>query len=142
VLVCVIVGAACAKTGRAEPAATATAPAAAGSAQVHRIDLPHYQPNLPAGEGRDAFAANCLSCHSTRYVTMQPASFDQTKWEEEVKKMVKPYGAPIADDQVAPIAQYIVSARRADPGDWEALSVIAAPAASTVDAGQAGGARA
>jgi sulfite dehydrogenase len=90
---------------------------------VHAIILPHYQPNLPDAPGRDAFASNCLACHSTRYITMQPASFDQAKWEAEAKKMVKPYGAPIADDQIPIIAQYIVAARKADPGAWESMAV-------------------
>jgi mono/diheme cytochrome c family protein len=139
ILLCVTVGAACARSGLTGHATAATAPVAANSARVHRIELPHYQANLPPGEGREAFAANCLSCHSTRYVTMQPASFDEAKWAEEVKKMVKPYGAPIADEQVGPIAQYIVTARRADPGEWDTLSVIAAPAASAVEAGQSRG---
>ena len=104
--------------------AVGSAPARTGSPVVHTIALPHYQANLPAGPGRDAFAVSCLSCHSTRYITMQPP-LNQAKWEESVRKMVKTYGAPIAEEQVVPIAQYLVAARQADPGAWESLAVTA-----------------
>ena len=45
---------------RAEPATNS-----GGSEQVRRIELPRFQSNLPEGAGREAFAAACLSCHST-----------------------------------------------------------------------------
>jgi len=77
------------------------------------------------------FAVACLSCHSTRYITMQPP-LNQAKWEESVRKMAKTYGAPIAEEQVVPIAQYLVAARQADPSAWETLAVT--PPKTSVDA--------
>src|SRR5207253_2227541 len=81
---------------------------------LHLIDLPHYQANLPPAPGRDAFAVACMACHTTRYITTQPP-LTPAKWEESVRKMMKVYAAPIAEDQVQPIVQYIVAALAADP---------------------------
>lgn len=80
--------------------------------KVHSIELPHYLPYLPDGADRELFASRCLSCHSTRYITMQPV-VPVAKWEESVKKMIKTYGAPIAEDEVARIAQYCVTMQQA-----------------------------
>jgi mono/diheme cytochrome c family protein len=85
------------------------------SAAVHRITLPHYQSNLPDAPGREAFASACLSCHSSTYITMQPP-MTAAKWEDVARKMVKVYAAPIAEGQVAPVANYIVAALHAGPG--------------------------
>src|SRR3954468_1094967 len=77
---------------------------------VTAIVLPRYQANLPPGPGREAFAVNCLSCHSSRYITMQPP-MTAAKWEENVRKMMKTYAAPIAEEQVQPIVQYLTAAK-------------------------------
>src|SRR5438309_5781793 len=63
---------------------------------VHSITLPAMQPELPAGPGRDTVAATCVICHSTRYITMQPA-FSRAAWTAEVDKMRKVFGAPLTD---------------------------------------------
>jgi mono/diheme cytochrome c family protein len=94
--------------------------------QVHRIVLPHYQSNLPDAPGREAFAVACLSCHSSTYITMQPP-MNTAKWEEVVRKMVKVYAAPIAEDQVSPVAKYIVAALEAGPGGGFSESLVPAP---------------
>src|SRR5271157_1165744 len=62
---------------------------------VHKISLPQYPPELPAGPGKDAFLNNCLICHSARYVTMQPR-FTKVVWQAEVQKMIAAYGASIS----------------------------------------------
>ena len=91
------------------------------------IALPHYQATLPLGPGRDAFAVGCLSCHSTRYITTQPP-LTAAKWEESVRKMIKTYAAPIAEDQVQPIVQYLVAAKEnGAPGTWETPVPVPAP---------------
>src|SRR5262245_61739002 len=77
---------------------------------VRKIDLPRYQVELPNAPGRDTFAVACLSCHSARYIAMQPP-LSQAKWDEEVKKMVKTFGAPIGDDQVPVIVQYLMTTK-------------------------------
>jgi mono/diheme cytochrome c family protein len=82
--------------------------ASIAQAQVKSIELPKYQPYLPPGPNRELFATSCLSCHATRYITMQPV-MTQAKWEESVKKMIKTYGAPLSEDLATPIAQYLVT---------------------------------
>ena len=81
---------------------------------VHSIDLPHFLPYLPPGDNRELFASRCLSCHATRYISMQP-TMTQAKWEESVKKMIKTYGAPILEDEAPKIAAYIVEFQKAPP---------------------------
>src|ERR1051325_729480 len=88
---------------QAEPA-----PKPQADSAVHAIELPRYQPNLPAAPERDVFAVACLSCHSARYVTMQPP-MTAAKWEESVRKMIKTFGAPITEQQVPQIVQYIMT---------------------------------
>lgn len=51
----------------------------------------------------------CLTCHSAAYVTMQPP-FTNAQWTAEVTKMRAAYGAPIPDDAVKPIADYLTAA--------------------------------
>ncbi|MCU1240535.1 MAG: hypothetical protein JWO71_1261 [Candidatus Acidoferrum typicum] len=75
---------------------------------VHTIVMPHYEPLLPPGPGRDEFATACVVCHSTRYITMQPR-FSRTTWLSEVNKMKDVYGAHISDEQVLRITDYLVS---------------------------------
>src|SRR4051794_21880914 len=64
---------ACVQQRDARDFAKRQAAAKASENGVVRIELPHYAPaNLPDAPGRDAFTTACLSCHSTRYITMQP----------------------------------------------------------------------
>ena len=67
---------------------------------------PVYPAELAAGEGREAVAAYCSTCHSTRYITMQPPLPAQT-WEAEVKKMVNVMGQPIPEDVQGQIIKYL-----------------------------------
>jgi len=75
---------------------------------VKQIELEYHQPDLPPGPGHDVFAAQCVVCHSPRYVLNQPR-FPRKVWEAEVQKMVKAYGAPITSDEEKAIVNYLVS---------------------------------
>jgi mono/diheme cytochrome c family protein len=75
---------------------------------VKEIDLDYHAPDLPPGPGQDAFATQCVICHSPRYVLNQPA-FSRKVWTAEVHKMVKGYGAPIDPAQEKTIVNYLVS---------------------------------
>jgi cbb3-type cytochrome c oxidase subunit III len=75
---------------------------------VRSITLPHFEPELPAAPGRDEFMVVCVSCHSPRYVTMQPL-FPQRQWEETVDKMVKVFGAQMDWEQRQSIVGYLVT---------------------------------
>jgi mono/diheme cytochrome c family protein len=75
---------------------------------LHTIDLPHLDPDLPAAPGRDDFLVVCVSCHSARYVLMQPY-FGQRQWEGIVDKMAQSYGAPTDSEQRKSIVAYLVA---------------------------------
>ncbi len=72
------------------------------------IELPHYQPDFPSGEGKDLFISRCGVCHSLRYVTMQP-DFPKKTWAKEVDKMIKTYGAHIDKKEADAITSYLYS---------------------------------
>jgi mono/diheme cytochrome c family protein len=60
------------------------------------------------GTGLAAAQANCLTCHSSAYVSTQPL-LTRAQWTAEVAKMRTAYGAPIADDQVPVIVEYLTA---------------------------------
>lgn len=63
--------------------------------------------HFPEATGADAFRTNCVTCHSAKYVEMQPEFLRKT-WEKIVDKMVKSYGAPITDSAAKKIVDYIM----------------------------------
>ena len=97
--------------------------------------LPHFEPELPAAAGRGAFMVVCVSCHSARYVTMQPL-FPERQWKETVDKMVKVYGAQMDPQQRELIVQYLVKIHGpdSDPAAPPADDDIANPVAPAVPA--------
>ncbi len=60
------------------------------------------------GPGAAVTQANCLTCHSSAYVSTQPA-MTRAQWTAEVAKMKAVYGAPIADDQMPAIVDYLTA---------------------------------
>ena len=79
---------------------------------VHTIVLPQYPPEIAAGPHVDTYRKDCLICHSSRYVAMQPR-FSKGVWEKQVKKMVDAYGATISDAEQKEIVEYLVAVRGA-----------------------------
>ena len=69
------------------------------------IDLPESDVMFP-GPGADAINSNCLTCHSAGMVLKQPP-LSKATWEAEVHKMINTYKAPIAEEDVAPIVEYL-----------------------------------
>lgn len=67
---------------------------------------PLYPPDLAPGAGREVFQSYCSTCHSTRYITMQPPLPPET-WAAEVDKMVKVMGQPIPEDVQPVIIKYL-----------------------------------
>lgn len=63
---------------------------------------------LPDKPGYTSFKQNCMTCHSARYIQMQPNLTEKT-WAAIVTKMQKSYGAPVADSSAEQIVQYLVS---------------------------------
>ncbi len=86
---------------------TQTAPHAPASGAVYSVEaFPVYRPELEPGEGRELVDAYCNTCHSTRYITMQPP-LPAATWEAEVNKMIKVFGQPIPNDATPKIIQYL-----------------------------------
>jgi hypothetical protein len=62
--------------------------------------------DLAPGEGRQDVQIYCNTCHSPRYITMQPP-LPAAAWEAEVNKMSKAYGAGIPEDTAKKITEYL-----------------------------------
>jgi mono/diheme cytochrome c family protein len=73
-----------------------------------KIELPPEKGAFKIGPGVELAQGNCLICHSVEYVTSQPR-LDRKFWEASVKKMREKYGAPIADEAVAALVDYLVA---------------------------------
>jgi cytochrome c5 len=69
------------------------------------VDLP-FGDRMFEGPGADVVNNNCLACHSVGMVLTQPPLSRQT-WEAEVAKMRNVYKAPIANEDVNPIVDYL-----------------------------------
>ena len=70
-------------------------------------DLPEETAVLRPGPGLETAQSNCVACHSADYIAMQPPKKGRAFWEGEVTKMIKTYGAPIAESDVKTIADYL-----------------------------------
>src|SRR4051812_22058833 len=77
------------------------------SADVVKIELPPEPATLKAGPGADLAAAQCLTCHSSEYLSTQPR-LPRTYWKSAVEKMQQKFGAPITAEQVDPLVDYLV----------------------------------
>ncbi len=86
----------------AGPAAWAGAPLTLTSVKV---DLPD-DGEMFAGAGSDPINNNCLACHSASMVLNQPA-LPKAAWQAVVDKMIHVYKAPVADEDVAAIVDYL-----------------------------------
>jgi hypothetical protein len=82
------------------------APEFAPDAKYDVGPYPSFTPELAGGDGRAEVQSFCATCHSTRYITMQPPLPGPT-WEAEVNKMMKVYGAPIPEVAAKKITAYL-----------------------------------
>ena len=62
---------------------------------------------LKEGAGKDLVTANCAMCHSLDYIPMNSPFLDGKGWEASVNKMIKVIGAPIKDENVPAIVDYL-----------------------------------
>jgi len=99
-----------------QPPTSASKPAAMAASPVHSIALPQYPPDIAEGPNVGIYRKDCLICHTARYVSMQPR-FSKTVWQNEVKKMVDAYGAPIPEADKALIVEYLVVVKGAEAPD-------------------------
>jgi hypothetical protein len=63
-------------------------------------------PELAPGDGLSDVRIYCNTCHSPRYITMQPPLPTAT-WETEVNKMNKTFGAGIPEENTRKIISYL-----------------------------------
>jgi mono/diheme cytochrome c family protein len=70
------------------------------TAQERRVELKD-------GPGRDKVEANCASCHSLDYIQANSPFMNRGVWDAEVTKMIKAFGAPIAEADAKEIIDYL-----------------------------------
>ncbi len=73
-----------------------------------KIQLPPETAALKPGPGAELAAANCLTCHSVEYIATQPP-LTRVAWKASVDKMKGKFGAPIPDDTVEKLADYLTA---------------------------------
>ena len=83
---------------------------AAGASPIS-YDLPPETAAFVEGKNLEAVMNNCTGCHSADYIATQPRGpkFKEDFWKAEVDKMIKVYGAPIADSDIAGIVEYLAT---------------------------------
>lgn len=79
-------------------AVTLTLPKEKG--EFKKVDLPGY----------NIAVQKCLICHSQDYIQYQPSSTSRKAWQAEVLKMQKTYGAPITDQEIPLLVDYLAAA--------------------------------
>ncbi|MCI0467335.1 MAG: cytochrome c [Beijerinckiaceae bacterium] len=62
---------------------------------------------LKQAPGVDAVERNCGACHSLDYIIMNSPFLDAAKWDAEIGKMIKAFGAPIAPEDAKTIGDYL-----------------------------------
>ena len=83
--------------------------AAAAALAATEIKLPEETARLAESPlpGYSLATTHCYTCHSTDYVRYQPATNTRATWKASVIKMQKTFAAPIPDDAVDAIAEYL-----------------------------------
>jgi mono/diheme cytochrome c family protein len=71
-----------------------------------RVELPASDEPFPAGTGADIASSQCLICHSAEMVLTQPP-LKKDEWRAEILKMRSAYGAPIPEEQVDGLSEYL-----------------------------------
>jgi mono/diheme cytochrome c family protein len=93
--------------GLAIAAACVATPAALAAPKT--IELPPDGMQLTASSlpGYAKAQAICISCHSAEYLRYQPATAPRSYWEAMVQRMKTVFKAPVPDEDVAPIVEYL-----------------------------------
>jgi len=73
--------------------------------------LPAETAALTPGPNLEVVKNNCTACHSVDYIQTQPRGpkYKKDFWQAEVTKMIKVYGAPINDEDVPKIVEYLAA---------------------------------
>src|SRR6266850_5966873 len=70
------------------------------------IQLPPETGAFKQDVGAEIANGQCLTCHSVEYVVIQPP-MQRAFWKAEVQKMQQKYGAPIPQEQVEAVVDYL-----------------------------------
>lgn len=70
------------------------------------VELPPGDRTFPPGPGSDAANGYCLACHSAGMVLTQPPK-SRSDWTALVGRMRQNFKAPVPDDQVGAIVDYL-----------------------------------
>jgi mono/diheme cytochrome c family protein len=73
---------------------------------IVKVELPASNESFPPGAGADIASSQCLICHSAGMVLTQPP-LKKEEWRAEIMKMRSSYGAPIPEEQVDGLAEYL-----------------------------------
>lgn len=97
------------------------------NARPLEIKLPQetasYQPStLP---GYHLALQNCMTCHSAQYVSTQPSTSTRAYWDATVKKMKKPFGAPLKDEDIPAIVDYLVKTYGVEQAEGSSKAAVA-----------------
>ena len=84
--------------------------AAAAVAADTTIPMPadHAYATLKPGAGAEVTRQQCVACHSTDYIVMQPHG-NAKQWDGVVTKMIKVFGAPVSDQDAKTIVEYLAT---------------------------------
>ncbi len=74
---------------------------------AERFSLPPETAGFKAGPGVELATSQCLLCHSADYVSTQPR-LSRAAWKASVLKMKDKYGAPLPDEKVDALVDYLV----------------------------------
>ena len=80
-----------------------------GMAAPKHISLPPETAQLKKSghPGYQVALQKCTICHSADYISLQPPGMSLRQWTDEVSKMKHAFGAPISDDEVSLIGEYL-----------------------------------
>lgn len=71
-----------------------------------KIELPVEAMKFKEGKGAELANAYCYTCHSVEYIATQPP-MPRKFWEAAVLKMRDKFGAPIPEESVQPLIDYL-----------------------------------
>jgi cytochrome c5 len=74
------------------------------------VTLPQSTRALPDGPGLATVQNNCLACHSAGMILTQPR-MAKSAWAAEVAKMRNVYKAPVSENDVPAIVDYLTAVK-------------------------------
>jgi mono/diheme cytochrome c family protein len=73
---------------------------------IVKVELPADDETFPPGAGATIATSQCQICHSAGMVLQQPP-LTRDQWRAEIVKMRSSYGAPMPEDQIDGLSEYL-----------------------------------